>query len=79
MREVSKGKRKGLRDFALSPVPMVCRRGCPDRTWDCHGRCEQYKAYREACDMALHEKELQRDVVGTVCDRMANREKQNRR
>ena len=79
MWKVSESKCKGVMDLALSPVPMVCRRGCPDRTWDCHGYCERYKAYREACDMVLHEQKLQRDVTGTVCDRIAKREKNNRK
>lgn len=80
MREVSTGKRKGVKPgFALSPVPIVCPPDCPDRSWDCHGRCKQYKDYREACDKVLHEHDLQRDVVDTVCDRIANREKLHRK
>ena len=70
---------RGDRDFSLSPVPIVCTRGCPDRSWNCHASCEKYKAYREACDILLHEKELERDVKTVVCERIANREKRNRR
>lgn len=70
---------RGDRDFTLSPVPIVCKRGCPDRRWDCHVSCEKYKAYREACDILLHEKALEKEVKDVVSDRIARREKLNRR
>ena len=81
VREESESKRKGVkeRDFALSPVPIVCKRGCPDRSWNCHASCERYKAYREACDIVLHEKELEREIINVACDRITKREKLNRR
>lgn len=80
MQKVSDSKREGVTGaFALSYVPMVCHRDCPDRSWDCHGRCKDYMEYREACDRELHKKNLQRDVVDTVCDRIANREKLHRK
>ena len=70
---------KGLKEFCLTPVPIVCKRGCPDRSWNCHTSCEKYKAYREACDILLHEKDLEREIKDVVSDRIARREKLNRR
>lgn len=53
----------GKKYFALNPVKMVCNRECPDRTYDCHGKCERYAQYRAECDELKHQKELERDVM----------------
>lgn len=45
-------------EIRLSEVKSVCKRDCPDRSWDCHKHCERYKEYRLECDKAL-EKRLQ--------------------
>lgn len=53
-------------DIKLTTVKPVCEKDCPDRNWDCHGKCEKYKAFRAECDIALkkrfQEKEGERDV-----------------
>ena len=53
----------GRKDFTLTPVKMICRRSCPDRTYDCHGKCEKYIQYRAECDNLLHQKDLEREVM----------------
>jgi len=45
-----------IEPLAISEIKPVCKRDCPDRSWDCHGRCEKYKAYREKCDIAMEER-----------------------
>lgn len=50
------------KDITLTLVKMVCTRSCPDRTYDCHGKCERYAEYRAKCDNHLHQKVLEREV-----------------
>ena len=33
----------------MDKVSQACL-GCPDRVVGCHGKCERYKAYRDAID-----------------------------
>lgn len=53
----------GRKDLTITPVKMVCGRGCPDRTQGCHGKCEKYAQYRAECDGLNHQKELEREVM----------------
>lgn len=55
-------------DICITPVQMKCRRGCPDRTYDCHSKCEKYAAYRAECDKEIQRRTLERDVDSAVCD-----------
>lgn len=57
-------------ELALVYIKPVCKRNCPDRTWDCHTWCEKYKAYRAECDRLIHQKDLDRDVVMAIGDAM---------
>lgn len=77
MREISENPLK--RQISLNPVPMVCHRGCPDRTRDCHATCERYKAYREACDLVMHERSLNSQAAEAVADRKRKKEKLQRK
>ena len=59
-----------IEPLAISGVKPVCSRDCPDRSWDCHGKCEKYKAYREQCDEEMMERfkkvQFNRDVNEAV-------------
>lgn len=81
MREISENTVKGFRRplLGICPVPIVCHKGCMERSWDCHAKCERYKAYREACDLALHERYLNQDVIEAVTDRIRQRERIERK
>lgn len=56
--------------LVLTTVKPVCGRDCPERSIDCHGKCEKYKAYRTRCDSAAKERFLkkqgERDVNQAV-------------
>ena len=39
--------------IGISSVKPVCKKECPDRTFDCHAKCEKYKEYRERCDAEI--------------------------
>jgi len=56
----------GMKDILLTPVKIKCRRDCPDRSQDCHGKCEIYAQYRVECDKLIHQRELNRDVTEAV-------------
>ena len=57
-------------EIVISTVKPTCGKDCPDRSWDCHGKCEKYKAYRAECDNALNkrfrEKEGERDMYREI-------------
>lgn len=40
----------GMKDIPLCPVPYPCKRNCPRRAFDCHGRCKEYADYRAEVD-----------------------------
>ena len=54
----------------ISAIKSVCKPDCPDRSWDCHGKCEKYKAYRAECDKAMEkryqEKQFEREANAAV-------------
>lgn len=58
--------------LAISGVKPVCKRDCPDRSYDCHGKCEKYKTFREQCDEAMIERfkkaQLTREVNEAVSE-----------
>lgn len=59
-----------LDDLALTEIKPVCRADCPNRTFDCHGKCERYIRYRAECDEAIHQRNLKRDVITAIGDAM---------
>ena len=42
--------------LGISSIKTVCKPDCPDRSWDCHGKCEKYKVYRAACDKEMEDR-----------------------
>lgn len=56
----------------ISGIEPVCKPDCHERSWDCHGRCEKYKAYRAECDKAMEkryqEKQFERDVSSEISE-----------
>lgn len=61
---------KGFPAIALNPVKIKCPRKCPDRTFDCHGKCRKYAEYRADCDNAIQQRTLKRDVDQAIGDAM---------
>lgn len=59
-----------IEPLAISGIKPVCGRNCPDRSWDCHAKCEKYKAYRERCDEEMQDRfqktQYKRDVNDAV-------------
>lgn len=37
-------------------------RDCQERTPECHGRCERYRAYKESRERALQNRDRERDA-----------------
>lgn len=58
--------------IGISSVKIVCKPDCPDRSHDCHGQCEKYKAYRAECDKEMQERfqknKYRREVNEAVSD-----------
>ena len=52
--------------IVITPVKIVCKRDCPDRAWDCHGKCPEYSKYRAKCDAEMHKRNLERDVSEAI-------------
>lgn len=54
--------------FNIGPIDpdCPCERSCPDRTPECHGKCEKYGKWREKRDKMLDEKnkrQIEKDVM----------------
>ena len=55
----------GMKNILLTPVKCHCK-DCPDRTQNCHGKCETYAQYRAECDRVLHRNEMKTDVSDAI-------------
>ena len=54
--------------FNIGPIDpdCPCERACPDRTPECHGKCEKYLEWREKRDEMLDEKnkrQIEKDIM----------------
>lgn len=58
-----------INDLPLTSVKPVCK-DCPNRSFDCHGKCETYIKYRAGCDEVIHQRNLKRDVINAIGDAM---------
>ena len=61
---------KGFPAIAINPAKMKCRKDCPDRTFDCHGKCKKYAEYRADCDEQIQQRAFKRDVDSYITDAM---------
>jgi hypothetical protein len=52
----------------ITLIRPVCSRDCPNRSFDCHTRCETYIKYRQECDAEMEKRALERDVLGEFGD-----------
>lgn len=57
-------------DISLNPVKIKCPRNCPDRTFDCHGKCRKYAEYRADCDKEIQKRTRKREVDQAIGDAM---------
>jgi len=48
---------------------------CPDREFGCHGRCEQYKAYRAEMDALKAKRKAESEVVDAIMEARNRRHK----
>lgn len=55
-------------EICINPAKIKCQRKCPDRTFDCHGKCRKYAEYRAECDKEIKKRALKRDVDYAIGD-----------
>ena len=56
--------------FNMGPVDKdnPCKRDCPQRTSDCHGKCPEYKKFRDRKDAELEEKNQRHIATDTMSE-----------
>ena len=52
----------------VTRIKPECKRDCPNRSWDCHTKCEKYIQYRKECDAEMHKRELERVVISELAE-----------
>ena len=52
----------------VTRVKPACKRDCPNRSYDCHTKCETYIKYRAECDAEMNKRVLERVVMTEICD-----------
>jgi hypothetical protein len=62
----------------VTRVPPECKRDCPNRSWDCHPKCDIYIKYRAKCDEEMKKRDLERVVMNEVCDTVERIRKKRR-
>lgn len=56
----------GIARPGITRVPPECKRDCPNRSWDCHTKCETYAKYRAKCDEEIKKRTLEREVLDEI-------------
>ncbi|MBR5874521.1 MAG: hypothetical protein IKY90_07315 [Oscillospiraceae bacterium] len=52
----------------VTRVRPECKRDCPNRSWDCHTKCEIYINYRHECDAEREKRALERVVMSEFAE-----------
>ena len=70
--------------FNIGPIDpdCPCKRACPDRTPECHGKCGKYLEWRERQDRKLDEKnkrQIEKDIMSDAKKRAIWKKMRNSR
>ena len=56
--------------LVLTKIKPCCPPDCPNRKYDCHGKCETYLKYRAECDEQIRLRKLEYEVTNAIGDAM---------